>query len=312
LASQDIAWPKKAREIVSSYFDSTRWNVFEARDGDIVIATWGKSGTTWMQQIVAQLVLGPDAGLVGGGVSPWLDMRTQPFEPMLAALESQTHRRFIKTHLPLDALVFSPKLKYIYVGRDARDIIWSLYNHVTSYTDGFLDALNSPPGLPGQPVVRPECDVREFYLQFLETGEATGFSGFPSLWRHTQDWWNARSLPNVLLVHFANLKADLRGEMERIADFIDIGVKPAAWPTLVERCGFEHMKREAAAVDSLAMTFNGGGNTFIHKGTNGRWKDVLSAEEIARCDEVAAKHLTPECAHWLKTGELPKERKDGA
>ena len=44
-------------------------------------------------------------------------------------VEAQTHRRFLKTHLPVDALVFSEKAKYIYIGRDGRDVVWSLYNH---------------------------------------------------------------------------------------------------------------------------------------------------------------------------------------
>jgi hypothetical protein len=38
---------------------------------------------------------------------------------------------------------------------------------------------------------------------------------------------------------------------------------------------------------------------------NGRWKDVLSPTEIALADEAAGKYLTPDCAHWLMTGELP-------
>ncbi len=31
-----------------------------------------------------------------------------------------------KTHLPVDALVFSPEAKYLYIGRDGRDVIWSM------------------------------------------------------------------------------------------------------------------------------------------------------------------------------------------
>ena len=65
------------------------------------------------------------------------------------------------------------------------------------------------------------------------------------------------------------------------------------------------MKERAANVEWLEKMFDGGGRTFVHKGTNGRWKDVLTPAEIARCDEVAAKYLSPECAHWLKTGEMP-------
>ena len=36
--------------------DSARWSGFPFRDGDIVISTRSKSGTTWMQMICALLV----------------------------------------------------------------------------------------------------------------------------------------------------------------------------------------------------------------------------------------------------------------
>lgn len=48
-------WPRKTREMHNHHFDSTIWNDFGFRDDDIVIATYAKSGTTWMQQIVSQL-----------------------------------------------------------------------------------------------------------------------------------------------------------------------------------------------------------------------------------------------------------------
>jgi aryl sulfotransferase len=297
--------PVKTRELVSAFFDSTRWNELALREDDIVIATWGKTGTTWTQQIISQLVLGPDAGFVGDGASPWVDMRVVPFEPMLAQIEAQTHRRFLKTHLPLDALVFSPKAKYIVVGRDARDVVWSLYNHSLNYTDGLLGAFNDPPGLPGQPVARPDCDVRAYYLDWLETGQFRGAPDYPDFWSHIQGWWDAQSQPNVLLVHFSRLKADLVGEMRRIARFLDIEVAEADWPVIAEHCSFDYMKGAARQIEQLEFAFKGGGNTFINKGTNGRWKDILSAQEAARCDEVAAARLTPACAHWLRTGELP-------
>jgi len=80
---------------------------------------------------------------------------------------------------------------------------------------------------------------------------------------------------------------------------------------VIEHCGIDHM-RGAAEADprsdaGLKMVFQGGAHAFFNKGTNGRWKDVLTSEEIARADEIAARRLTPDCAHWLRTGELPKE-----
>ena len=50
--------PRKLREIMNHHMDSTVWNDFQFRDDDIVIATWGKSGTTWLQQIVGQMIFG--------------------------------------------------------------------------------------------------------------------------------------------------------------------------------------------------------------------------------------------------------------
>jgi aryl sulfotransferase len=101
--SQEIVWPKKLRELVMWVADSRPWNDFEFRDDDIVISTWSKSGTTWMQQIVGQLIFNGDPEIYCEKLSPWLDfrLRTDGFERAAA----QTHRRYLKTHLPIDALV---------------------------------------------------------------------------------------------------------------------------------------------------------------------------------------------------------------
>jgi aryl sulfotransferase len=113
-------------------------------------------------------------------------------------------------------------------------------------------------------------------------------------------------LPNVLLVHFNNLKANMEREIRRIARFLDIEVERALWPRILEHCSFDYMQAASKQIENIDQFFQGGGATFFNKGTNGRWKDVLSAEEIARCDAVAARYLTPDCARWLKTGKLPR------
>jgi aryl sulfotransferase len=257
-----------------------------------VIATYPKVGTNWTQQIVWQLVHGGPPGVDGLRYVAWLDMRIMPFEPVLKAYEAQAFRRIIKTHLPLDALVFSPKAKYIVVGRDARDMVWSAYNHQSLNDDAALALFNGPPGRPGALVSRPDRDVRDYYLHFLEHDDLPGF-GFEPFWPHVRGWWNVRRLPNVLLVHYANLKADLPAEIRRIAAFLDIAVDEAVLPAIVEHCGFDYMRTQS------------NDHPNFHRGFNGRWRDVLSAAEIARCDVVAARNLPAECAHWLATGQLP-------
>lgn len=106
-----------------------------------------------MQQIISQLLFNGAQGLNGSEMSPWLDLRIPPKEVKLPVVEAQSHRRFLKTHLPADALVFSDKAKYIYMGRDGRDVVWSLYNHHANANAAWYDVLNDTPGRVGPPVI---------------------------------------------------------------------------------------------------------------------------------------------------------------
>jgi len=294
-------WPKKTREIQTAICDSTRWNGFKFRDDDIVVATYAKTGTTWTQQIVGQLIFhGAEGALFD--TSPWLDFRPFPLAQVMEGLEKQQHRRFVKTHLPLDALVFSPQAKYLYVGRDGRDTLWSLYNHHAGFTDQAYAMINNTPGRVGPPLQRPIGDIVQYFHEWLKGG---GLPLGSTFWEHVQGWWTARHLPNVLLVHFNNLKADLPGEMRRIARFLEIEIDEAQWPAMVDHCAFDYMRKTASEHSPiLDMVFQGGGNTFFNKGTNGRWRDVLTAADLQKYDQVVRDNLTPECARWMATGEL--------
>jgi len=293
-------FPTKTRELHSNHFDSTAWNDFRFRDDDIVISTYAKSGTTWMQQIVAQLLFGGDPGLSVAEMSPWLDLRVPPKEVKLPAVEAQAHRRFLKTHLPVDALVFSPKAKYVYIGRDGRDVVWSLYNHHVHANATWYAALNDTPGLVGPRIGPPPDDIRRYWRDWLDG------DGYPfwSLWENVRTWWAIRRLPNVHFVHFAELKADMPGEMRKLARFLAIPIDERRWPTILEYCSFEWMKKNAAKSVPLGGAFwDGGAEVFIHKGVNDRWKDTLTSAEVAEYEARAVKELGPDCAHWLATGE---------
>lgn len=301
-AEPSTAWPVKTRELQTYVLDSTRWNDVAFRDDDIIIATWSKAGTTWVQQIVAQLIFDGADEVSVGELSPWMDMRLIPRDALMAHIEAQTHRRFLKTHLPVDALAFSPKAKYIYIGRDARDILWSWYNHHASFTPLAYEMMNNSPGLVGPPLEPPNPDIRQYFHDWLDRD---GYPSFP-FWSHVRSWWAIRDLPNVMLVHFANLKADMPGEIRKIAAFLDIEIDEATWPEILEHCGFDYMKAHAEKFEPMAdAMFTGGPQSFINKGTNNRWRDVLTPEDIRKCDDMALRELGPECARWLATGELP-------
>jgi len=298
--SMAIAWPEKTKEMHNQHIDSTFWNDFKFRDDDIIISTYAKSGTTWMQQIVSQMLFNGETDLDTQGMSPWIDFRVPPKEIKLAAVEAQTHRRFVKTHLPVEALVYSPRAKYIYIGRDGRDVLWSLYNHHANGNEAMYDALNKTPGLVGPPLEPPPDDIREYWHSWLAK------DGFPywSFWENVRSWWAIRDLPNLMLVHFETLKRNMPAEMRRIAKFLDIPIDESKWDTIVEHCTFDWMKNNGEKIVPLGgAVWKGGVKTFINKGTNGRWKETLTPSESAEYEAKALAELGPECAHWLATGE---------
>jgi aryl sulfotransferase len=292
-------WPRKTRELKNHHMDSTLWDDFPFRDDDVVVGTYAKSGTTWTQQIVGQLIHQGDPNMAIGEISPWWDMRIVPPEVRQAVLD-QPHRRVVKTHLPADALVMSPRAKYLYVARDGRDVIWSLHNHHSNHSELAFDLLNNTPGLVGAPLPRADPDIRRYFMTWLEN------DGQPywSFWENVSTWWALRRLPNVKLVHFARLKADLAGEMRKIADFLDVEIPEAKWPQMIEHCTFDWMKANPTkSAPGGGAFWEGGADVFINKGTNGRWKDVLSPAESLAYETAARERLGADCARWLMTGE---------
>lgn len=293
------AVPVKTREMQNHHIDSTFWNDFKFRDDDIVIATYAKSGTTWMQQIISQLLFQGQEGLPVAEMSPWVDLRVPPKEVKLPMIEAQTHRRFVKTHLPVDALVFSPKAKYIYIGRDGRDVVWSLYNHHIMANDAWYDALNNTPGRVGPPIGVVQGTEPEYFESWLDNDGAP----FWPFWENVASWWAIRDLPNVMMVHFADLKADMGGQIQQIADFIGVEIDDAIMQQVLAHCSFDYMKANAGQSVPLGGAFwDGGAETFIHKGRNGRWSDDLSSEVSARYEQTAIDRLGSACANWLMHG----------
>ncbi|MBX3002166.1 MAG: sulfotransferase domain-containing protein [Caldilineaceae bacterium] len=305
--------PQVTRTYQFHSMDSTRWQNYRPRPDDIVISTSLKSGTTWMLEIVRQLVFQgqevPERNeMPVGQVSTWPDAPWSPVEKMLEKLEAQQHRRFMKTHLPLDGLPFFPEVKYIVVGRDARDVAMSMWNHYAGMTAGAFEYHNGVAGRLGAPLPPPPQDIHTFWRDWISRGwfawASEGYPFQPNL-HHTQSWWEYRHLPNLLFVHYADLKNDFVGELRRIAAFLAIPLSDDALPALMQAASLDAMReREARLTKSWSATFKNGAGTFFFKGTNGRWRDVLSAEEVQMYEEKAAQVLTPDCRAWLEQGRM--------
>ncbi|RKZ92153.1 MAG: sulfotransferase domain-containing protein [Candidatus Parabeggiatoa sp. nov. 1] len=299
--------PKKEYIYNNHVLNSSAWDHYKPRVGDVIIVTALKAGTTWMQGIVGNLIFqNPPMPAPVWKLSLWLDRRLSSVEETLQLLEAQTHRRFIKTHLPMNALPYFPEVQYIYVGRDGRDVFMSLWNHhyhlapeVMEYYNAFLAPRN-------QSVSPCTEDIHEFFAQWIEKSwfpwENEGFP-YWSPFYHLHTWWSYRHLPNILFVHFNDLLSDLEGEMRRIADYLKIPSNEAFWPELVANLVFESMKANADAfVPNRGRSWKGGVQRFLNKGTNGRWQGVLTEEELRQYEAAVNRQLTPESKRWLELG----------
>jgi aryl sulfotransferase len=145
-------------------------------------------------------------------------------------------------------------------------------------------------GIPMDGPPPPVDDEHAFFAWYLDGGFQLD---------HIASWWNHHDDANVLFVHYDDMQADLDGQMRRVAAFLDVPVDEARWPQLVAACTFEGMKARAAEIAPFEEHFVGGADTFLYKGTNGRWRDVLTPDELAAYDAAVASWLTPECATWL-------------
>ncbi len=293
--SGPVAWPRKERELIDAQVDSTIWNRFEFRDDDIIIANWPKSGCTWLQQIVGQLIFAGDDDVAVSRVSPWVELAVSSQSFTLARLRAQTHRRFMKTHLPVDALVYSAKARYIYIGRDGRDVAWSAFNHFRRLRTRWYEAMRERSARFGRPMSDPPRDFRQFFNRWLEDGYP-----FWPFWQHVRSWWEIRQLPNLMLIHFSDLRDRLPHNIRRIAEFLGLTISADRWPSILQHCSLQYMTQHAARLLPHGNeVFAGGAPAFFSGGGRPGWQRELDAHDLRRYEDALQSHLPERCAEWL-------------
>ena len=199
--------------------DSVRWERFTFRPGDVVISTPSKCGTTWMQTIVGMLLLDRvDLGAPISTLSPWLDMLIRTDEEVFGLLDRQTHRRFIKTHTPLDGVPRLDEVTYVALIRHPLDVALSNADHFQNERAERAIELRTrasgPPDLSGHEM--PFDDLAGYVRWFIDNDEAptgSGPYGLADYCEQIRTYWDAREAPNVHLFHYADLWADRDGEM---------------------------------------------------------------------------------------------------
>lgn len=280
--------------------DSARWDGFAFRCGDIVISTRSKSGTTWAQMICALLVFqDPQLPAALSELSPWLDWLLVPRAEVIERLERQQHRRFIKTHTPLDGIPLDPRATYLVVARHPLDTAVSLFHQGDNLDRRRMAELlgnPAPTAAAGPP--RPIRDALIAWIDW-DAAPADALDSLPGVLWHLSDAWRRRHDPNIVLLHYADLVRDLDGEMRQLAHRLGIGVPEQRWPILIEAAGFAQMRARAdqLAPDPVAILKDR--SAFFRRGSSGAGRELLTAGELARYEQRAAALAPADLLAWL-------------
>lgn len=273
---------------------------FKFRPDDLVVISYPKSGTTWMQEILWTMVHNPDLDHPETD-TPILDrspdisfdfvfstlvaqfIKFEAFRKwfadvcpdrreedgiMLQITELMSGRRIIKSHLPLSLMApdFLDTAKVVYMVRNPKDVIVSFFNMMNSIN------VDEDPCSP-------------IFESFTRTFMQGNFI-FTPYWRHVQEAWEQRDHPNMCFVSYEDLKANTMTHLTRLNDFIGTDLTQTQLDAVARHTSFSSMKGRGEPMKDGLFT------NFFRKGTSGGWKSCFSPELEQEMDEWIEKHTT--------------------
>jgi hypothetical protein len=237
----------------------------ELRPTDVFVASYPKSGTTWLQQICHLLARGGVQGEEAVvDTVPWIEAHTLAEKPDLAALEAWPGRRWMQIHAPWSLAPKGAGARYIYVARNPRDVAVSFFHHQR--------AKQHDPAYTG--------DFAHFVAEFL-----AGRVPFGSWFDHVLGWWQrSRARDDVLFVRYEDMVRDLGRELDRIAAFVEVELGAELRAAIVEQSSFAHMKRLGIGEPKGAFRSRAGESAHLRKGKVGDWVNYFDAAQLADLD----------------------------
>jgi aryl sulfotransferase len=272
------------------------WSNFAFRPDDIIVDTPPKCGTTWMLNIVMMLIHGhvvPDAG--NRKAAPWLDCGFRDREAIAAFLDGLERRRCIKSHTPMDGIQYGIEPTYIVVYRHPVDAHFSLRTHAANMKDDFLDHLTSQ-------------DEREGFHRYVNSpaiGAGSDNHSLASFIHHFKAARRRQGRGNVHFFHYADMTRDLRGQIARLADILNISVSPHLLDELTEANSFASMREAAKASDTRFgndASFHDMAS-FFASGTSNKWEGRLTDSDLAAYTARVETLLDAEDVAWINWGD---------
>jgi hypothetical protein len=242
-------------------------------------------------------------------LSPWLDQTIRPLDDVCATYAAQQHRRFIKTHTPLDGLPARQDVIYVLVGRDPRDAMVSMEHHLDNMDQERVLALRQEAvgnddleTLPPRPPASD--DPSERFRTFMRAKPGTGFYSLTGVLHHLDTGWQLRHRGNVVMCHYADYSADLPGEIMRLADALHIDTTRQRAEELAAEATLERMRDRAKDVLPNAGRIWKDDRAFFRAGGFGEWRTRVGDEELAEYDRTVNEVVSPELATWAHRGRL--------
>ncbi|XP_078508459.1 sulfotransferase 1C1-like [Lissotriton helveticus] len=240
---------------------------FQARPDDLLISSYPKAGTTWMQEIVDLINNGGDLVEARRAPThvrfPFLEMVLPPPVPSgVDALAKAPSPRVIKTHLPIQLVpksFWEQNCKVIYIARNPKDSVVSFY---------FFEKIFN---------LQPEPGQWEQYLQNFMDGKLS----WGSWYQHVRGYWDKKDTHRMLYMFYEDIKENPAREIRKVMEFLEVDLSPDVLENIVHYTSFKAMKENPMANYSTYpdALLNKRIGTFMRKGEIGDWKNHFTVSQ---------------------------------
>ncbi|XP_063791390.1 sulfotransferase 1C4-like [Pseudophryne corroboree] len=251
---------------------------FQAREDDVVIATFPKAGTTWMQEIVDLILQEGDVEKSMRAPNfvkvPFIDFYMKPMPPGVDDANAMKSPRLLKTHFPIQLMppsFWDKDVKVIYVARNAKDCMVSYFH---------FQRMNQCMPYPGT--------WDEYFSAFLAGDVCWG-----SWCDHVIGWWKAKDRHRVLYVFYEDLVEDPTREIRKIMKFLGKDLSDEVLEKIRHHTSFQAMKKNPVTNFSALpkAILDQSISPFLRKGEVGDWKNHFSVSQNIVFDEEYKKKM---------------------
>ena len=289
------------------------------RNTDVMICVPAKSGTTWTMNIVYQLFSKGDSNFKDIYAKvPWVEFKERPEqtnEELYDRWDRMESPRAFKTHSypkpsPGGFINFRDDVKYIVVFRNPEEALVSFKPFLEAHNPKLFEMWNVDE-------MREQLSKTSF-AEFFEEVVLKGFPGMPPdmvppgglltmlFLNFINAWWPLRHKPNVLMLHFNDMKTDHEGSIRKIANFLQIEPTKEEWSNILKYTSFDWMKcnQEKFEISTLLPfpVIQAGG--MVRKGAAGKaQEDGMTPEISERIKKYVDEYLLDtEMRQWIYNG----------